>query len=138
MNGITIRDLHIGDVVRTKTGVPVSGSRIGTVMELGENSVYLDEKGYFEPSQLEGIHLTEVQLLAKMGFTHDQTQNCLNYGGRVRVFYTMAQGIDSVFAKNDRGEWKNLQCFYKVEYLHELQQVCYLFNGMVLDIKLKR
>ena len=58
MNGMTIRDLHIGDVVRTKVNVPVSGSRIGRVMELSQNSVYLDEKGYFEPEKLEGISLT--------------------------------------------------------------------------------
>lgn len=138
MKELAIRDLHIGDVVRTKTGVPVSGSRIGCVMEISDGSVYIDEKGYFEPSQLEGIHLAETQLMAKMGFEHDETQNCLNYGGRVRVFYDMAHNVDSVFAKNSRGEWKNLQCFYKVEYLHELQQVCHLLNGMVFDIKLKR
>ena len=138
MKELAIRDLHSGDVVRLKAGVPVSGSRIWRVMELSDGSVYIDEKGYFEPSQIEGIHLAETQLLAKMGFVHDETQNCLNWGGRVRVYYDMAQGIDSVFAKNERGEWKNLQCFYKVEYLHELQQVFHLLCGMGFDIKLKR
>lgn len=138
MKELAIRDLHIGDVVRTKTGVPVSGSRIGRVMEISDGSVYLDEKGYFEPSQLEGIHLAETQLLAKMGFEHDETQNCLNWGGRVRVFYDMAHNVDSVFAKNSRGEWKNLKCFYNVEYLHELQQVFHLFCGMGFDIKLNK
>ena len=49
MKELAIRDLHIGDVVRTKTGVPVSGSRIGCVMEISDGSVYIDEKGYFEP-----------------------------------------------------------------------------------------
>lgn len=137
MNELTIRDLHIGDVVRLKAGVPVSGSRIGVVMELAEDSVYIDNKGYYQPDQLEGIHLAETQLMKRMGFVHDETQNCMNYGGRVRVFYDMAHNIDSVFAKNERGEWKNLQCFYKVEHLHELQQVCHLLNGMVFDIKLR-
>ena len=93
MNGMTIRDLHIGDVVRTKVNVPVSGSRIGRVMELSQNSVYLDEKGYFEPDKLEGISLTEVQLLERFGFRHDETQGCIMYGTRVKVFYTMSKSI---------------------------------------------
>jgi len=132
MNGMTIRDLHIGDVVRTKVNVPVSGSRIGRVMELSQNSVYLDEKGYFEPDKLEGISLTEVRLLERFGFRHDETQGCILYGNRAKVFYTMSQTVDSVFIKTPSNEWKRYGC---IGYLHELQQAYHKIAGGIMELK---
>lgn len=132
MKEMTIRDLHIGDVVRTKANVPISGSRICRVAELSEGSVYLEDKGYFEPDKLEGISLAEVRLLERFGFRYDETQACILYGNCAKVFYTMSQEVDSVFVKTPRNEWKRYSC---INYLHELQQAFYKIAGSVMELK---
>ncbi len=132
MKELKIRDLHIGDVVRTKTGVPVSGSRIGRVAELASDSAYLDMKGYFQPNQLEGISLAEVKLLVRFGVRYDESQMCLLYGTRAKVFLTMAQAVDSVFVKNPNNEWKR---YVGINYLHELQQAYHKIAEGVMELK---
>lgn len=131
---MNIRNLHIGDFVRVKQNVPVSGNPIAPAMELSAGSVYLDNKGYFAPEQLEAIPVSELKTMERLGFmvTNDLGGFCVQYGRSIRAVSDGDKVRVDVFKD---GKWNRLP--YTAPYLHHLQQLYFTYMGGEMELGFK-